>query len=56
MKIGGATVSHGRVEREWGFTLLTPRKDGTDWTLTFLTAKGKAKFACKVERTGATCG
>jgi hypothetical protein len=56
MKIGGTTVSDGRVEREWGFTLLTPRKDGTDWTLTFLTAKGKAKFACKVERTEATCG
>jgi hypothetical protein len=55
-KIGGTTVNYGRVDREWGFALFTPHKNGTDWTLTFFTAKGKARFACKVKRTEATCG
>jgi hypothetical protein len=56
MKIGGTTVKYGRVENAWGFTMLTPHKNGTDWTLTFRTVKGKAKFACKVARAEVTCG
>ena len=50
MKVGGATVRFGRAERDWGFTMLMPGQGGTGWTATFVTLKGKAKFACRIER------
>jgi hypothetical protein len=56
MKVGGAVVRYGRAERDWGFTMLTPGQDGTGWTATFVTLKGKPKFACKIERAQAACG
>jgi len=49
-------VNYGRAEREWGFTMLTPHQNGTDWAATFITFKGRAKFACKIRRAQATCG
>ena len=56
MKVGGATVRFGRAERDWGFTMLMPGQGGTGWTATFVTLKGKAKFACRIERAQASCG
>jgi hypothetical protein len=56
MKVGGAVVRYGRAERDWGFTMLTPGQDGAGWTATFVTFKGRAKFACKIERAQAACG
>jgi hypothetical protein len=55
-KIGGTTVRYGRIERAWGFVMLTPRRNGTDWTATFVTSHGKAKFACNLQRMQASCG
>ena len=56
MTLGGATVSYGRAEREFGFIVLTPYQSGADWTATFITANGQTKFACEVKRTGVSCG
>jgi hypothetical protein len=56
MTLGGATVSYGRAQREFGFIVLTPRQTGADWTATFITPKGKAKLVCEVNRTGVSCG
>jgi hypothetical protein len=55
-KIGGGRVSYGRVERDWGFTMLAPHRNGSDWTVTFVAANGKQKFACEVQRMKASCG
>jgi hypothetical protein len=54
MTIGGATVRYSRVDPEFGFALMTPNKN--DWTLRFITAKGRAKFSCRVKPTEARCG
>ena len=55
MTIGTATVTHSRVERAFGFALLTPDRNGTDWTLRFVTAGGRAKFSCRIKPTQAVC-
>ena len=55
MKIGTATVAHSRVERAWGFAMMTPQKNGKDWTLTFRTIRGNARFSCNITRTEAVC-
>jgi hypothetical protein len=52
MTVGGATVSYGRIEHEFGFALMKPEHAGSgvgsDWRLTFITARGRAKFSCRV--------
>jgi hypothetical protein len=57
MTVGGATVSYGRIEHEFGFALMKPERAGAggDWRLTFVTAKGRAKFSCRVTTGEARC-
>jgi len=54
-QIGGTTVSYARVERSFGYTMLTPAKDGTGWTATVFDTAGTTKFSCKLHPTEASC-
>jgi len=54
-KIGGTTVAAASTEHRFGYTLFAPSKHGGHWDATFYDTSGKAKVACKVEPTKATC-
>jgi hypothetical protein len=43
-KIGSAIVRDGRVQHGWGFIMLMPHPNGTDWTVTFRTVQGKCQI------------
>jgi calcineurin-like phosphoesterase family protein len=53
--IGGTTVASGISKHDWGFTTFTPVADSPNWTATFYSTKGNAKFNCTVAPTGVTC-
>jgi hypothetical protein len=53
--IGGTTVASGTTKHDWGFTLFAPVANSADWTASFYSTKGNAKFACTVAPTGVTC-
>jgi hypothetical protein len=52
--IGGTTVSDGRVQYDFGFTLFTPAQDGS-WTASVRDAAGRPQFACTVKPNEAKC-
>jgi hypothetical protein len=54
-KVGGTTVSYGRAEHSFGYTMLTPARDGTGWMATFLDTAGTAKFSCMLKPAEASC-
>jgi predicted phosphodiesterase len=53
--IGGTTVAAAATEHRFGYTIFEPSKKGKHWDATFFDTTGKAKLACKVEPTKATC-
>jgi calcineurin-like phosphoesterase family protein len=57
IQLGGATVSFGRAERDFGFVMLTPTQaGGADWNATFVSPTGQPKFACELKPTAVSCG
>jgi calcineurin-like phosphoesterase family protein len=52
-EIGGTTVAAAATEHRFGYTIFKPSKK--HWDATFFDTSGKAKLACKVEPTKATC-
>jgi hypothetical protein len=54
-KIGGRTVAAATTDHRFGYTMFLPSKRGGHWDATFYDTGGKAKIACKVEATKATC-
>jgi len=55
-KIGGTTVSYGRLEHSFGYTILRPSGGDSGWAATFFDAAGRAKFTCMLKATAASCG
>jgi len=53
--IGGTTVASGVTKHDWGFTMFAPVANAPNWTATFYSTKGNAKFNCTVAPTGVTC-
>jgi hypothetical protein len=53
--IGGTTVASGVTKHDWGFTMFAPVANAPNWTATFYSTKGNAKFNCTVTPTGVTC-
>jgi calcineurin-like phosphoesterase family protein len=54
-EIGGTTVAAAATEHRFGYTMFKPSKKGTRWNATFYDTTGKAKLACKVRASKATC-
>jgi hypothetical protein len=54
-KIGGTTVAAATTEHRFGYTMFAPSKGGGHWNATYYDTGGKAKIACKVTATKATC-
>lgn len=53
LKIGGTSVTYGKIHDEWGYTLFTPT--GEAWKATFYSPKGDKKFDCKIESGKVRC-
>lgn len=51
--VGCTTVSYGKSEDKWGFTIFTPSQG--NWTATYYSTKGNDKFACNVTPTAVSC-
>jgi hypothetical protein len=54
-KIGGTTVAAATTDHRFGYTMFAPSKGGGHWNATYYDTGGKAKIACKVTATKATC-
>lgn len=52
--IGGTTVSYGRAEQRFGYTIFRPGTGGA-WTATFVDPRGKPGFGCVVKPTEVSC-
>ena len=54
-KIGGTTVAAATTDHHFGYTMFVPSKGGGHWNATLYDTAGKARIACKVTATKATC-
>ena len=54
-QIQNATISFGRSEHEWGYTLFRHGADETNWTATYYGINGDPKFSCRVSATAVSC-
>jgi hypothetical protein len=54
-QIQNATISFGRSEHEWGYTLFRHGADETNWTATNYGINGDPKFSCRVSATAVSC-
>lgn len=54
LPIGGTTIRFAKVERRWGYTILTPA-DGGAWTATFRNVNGRWRFSCRLTPTDMKC-
>jgi hypothetical protein len=54
-QIQNATISFGRSEHEWGYTLFRRGADETNSTATYYGINGDPKFSCRVSATAVSC-
>jgi hypothetical protein len=54
-QIQNATISFGRSEHEWGYTLFRHNADETNWTATYYGINGDRKFSCRVSAAAVSC-